>query len=596
MMTMMKMNASLLLLLLLPSAALGFALSKGLQQQQSKTVFAPAATGRPALTNLHYIHSSPYDSYSADSSPATTVITASSSSAALFDPRIIPASQGLVLTESNQQQEQQQQKSSSNSQQKRPSSTSRSSSSSFHARNNGSSASTATASSLLNNRHSASDWWYNVRSLPHSKVLREVRSPVLAVAGWSLVVSVLYKVLSSSSSSSSTGWMSSMASAMCIPATAHGFLVSALGLLLVFRTNSAYQRFYEGRKIWQDVLSIARNLSRTLHLYTNDVGVERKQYMLQLLAAYPYLLRHHIRPGCLCENKPTKKPLDEQHRLVLREPAFVTVETRYEGDSLSGGQTTAASSSAECWVDRRKLPWCLFSSAPTASSSPSSASKKQGRRHRSASITSDLDQIASARNRPLWICDKIARQVVSIPYSDNFTSRERLALLSQVDKLTNAIGQCERIQQTAVPLNYARHSLRSLTLWLFTLPFCMVKDLGLLLTAPATAGIAWLLLGVYQIGYSIEDPFAGSLRLSILCDAIRRDVLEDNSKVNNNLIYKDEEDFEDEQEDEQENDVLTTTPPRTIFEDSDFLPAAPITMKQVNGQWAVVANTSGAGQ
>jgi hypothetical protein len=34
-----------------------------------------------------------------------------------------------------------------------------------------------------------------------------------------------------------------------------------------------------------------------------------------------------------------------------------------------------------------------------------------------------------------------------------------------------------------------------------------------------------LLFGVYQIGYSIEDPFQGSLRLSILCDAIRKDVL-----------------------------------------------------------------------
>lgn len=34
-------------------------------------------------------------------------------------------------------------------------------------------------------------------------------------------------------------------------------------------------------------------------------------------------------------------------------------------------------------------------------------------------------------------------------------------------------------------------------------------------------------LGVYEIGYAIEDPFQGSLRLSILCDTIRRDVLAD---------------------------------------------------------------------
>ena len=39
--------------------------------------------------------------------------------------------------------------------------------------------------------------------------------------------------------------------------------------------------------------------------------------------------------------------------------------------------------------------------------------------------------------------------------------------------------------------------------------------------------MSWLLFGVYEIGYTIEDPFQGTLRLSILCDGIRRDVLGD---------------------------------------------------------------------
>jgi hypothetical protein len=42
-----------------------------------------------------------------------------------------------------------------------------------------------------------------------------------------------------------------------------------------------------------------------------------------------------------------------------------------------------------------------------------------------------------------------------------------------------------------------------------------------------TGGMSWLLFGVYEIGYTIEDPFQGTLRLSILCDGIRRDVLGD---------------------------------------------------------------------
>ena len=91
----------------------------------------------------------------------------------------------------------------------------------------------------LHNRHSASDWLYNIQSFPQSKVLREIRNPVLAVTGWSFAVSVIYRLCQSSSSS----LFNVLALHMSIPGTAHSFLVSALGLLLVFRTNSAYQRF-----------------------------------------------------------------------------------------------------------------------------------------------------------------------------------------------------------------------------------------------------------------------------------------------------------------------------------------------------------------
>ena len=95
-----------------------------------------------------------------------------------------------------------------------------------------------------------------------------------------------------------------------------------------------------------------------------------------------------------------------------------------------------------------------------------------------------------------------------------------------MDKLSRLIGDCERIHQTAVPLNYARHSLRALTLWLISLPFALVKDLQYV-TGPALFLVSWLLFGVYEIGYAIEDPFQGTLRLSIICDTIRRDVLGD---------------------------------------------------------------------
>ena len=64
------------------------------------------------------------------------------------------------------------------------------------------------------------------------------------------------------------------------PQTPHVLLGSALGLLLVFRTNTAYSRFWEGRKIWEQVATTCRALSRYSYLYERDIGKEKTQRVM----------------------------------------------------------------------------------------------------------------------------------------------------------------------------------------------------------------------------------------------------------------------------------------------------------------------------
>lgn len=94
----------------------------------------------------------------------------------------------------------------------------------------------SSARSTSRSHYSASDWFYNLKTWKNSSVLREIRNPVMALSAWATFVSVVHKVLLM------TG-KTAMAGNLCIPPLAHSFLVSSLGLLLVFRTNSAYQRF-----------------------------------------------------------------------------------------------------------------------------------------------------------------------------------------------------------------------------------------------------------------------------------------------------------------------------------------------------------------
>ncbi|MBC7924965.1 MAG: hypothetical protein H7039_04840 [Bryobacteraceae bacterium] len=49
---------------------------------------------------------------------------------------------------------------------------------------------------------------------------------------------------------------------VAIPSLLHTLVGTALGLLLVFRTNASYDRFWEGRKLWGGIVNETRNLIR----------------------------------------------------------------------------------------------------------------------------------------------------------------------------------------------------------------------------------------------------------------------------------------------------------------------------------------------
>ena len=200
--------------------------------------------------------------------------------------------------------------------------------------------------------------------------------------------------------------------------------------------------FQEGRKTWEQLLNTCRDITRMTSVYEREVGSKKKQRIQRLLAAFPYLLHHHIQPRCL-DHSHCEELNDTPHALLLSEPRPIhTVRSK------------SKKTSRECWVDKRSLPWCLL---------PDSV----------------LTKCAQSHNRPLWVSDRLALESTDIKYCDNWTSRERLDLLKHASKLSECIGNCERIHQTAVPLNYARHALRSLTLWSFTLPFGLIDKLGL---------------------------------------------------------------------------------------------------------------------
>ncbi|MFM7365081.1 MAG: bestrophin family protein [Cuspidothrix sp.] len=71
-----------------------------------------------------------------------------------------------------------------------------------------------------------------------------------------------------------------------------------LGLLLVFRTNTAYERFWEGRKCWGTMVNTIRNLSRQIWVSIYEKEPEDKDNKiaaLNLLVAFAVATKLHLR-------------------------------------------------------------------------------------------------------------------------------------------------------------------------------------------------------------------------------------------------------------------------------------------------------------
>ena len=71
----------------------------------------------------------------------------------------------------------------------------------------------------------------------------------------------------------------------------HSSLGMVISLLLVFRTNTAYERWWEGRKIWGGLVNSSRNLA----LKIKALVPEESGYFAVMIPNFAYALKNHLR-------------------------------------------------------------------------------------------------------------------------------------------------------------------------------------------------------------------------------------------------------------------------------------------------------------
>lgn len=83
------------------------------------------------------------------------------------------------------------------------------------------------------------------------------------------------------------------------PGSFLGAMGILLSLLLIFRTNTAYDRFYEGRQAWGTLVNNSRNLAIFFNAVLPQNDRESRQFFAKAISNFPFALKNHLRdmPG-----------------------------------------------------------------------------------------------------------------------------------------------------------------------------------------------------------------------------------------------------------------------------------------------------------
>jgi ion channel-forming bestrophin family protein len=103
--------------------------------------------------------------------------------------------------------------------------------------------------------------------------------------------------------------------------TVHSLLGIVLGLFLVFRTNSAYDRWWEGRRLWGGMVNSTRNFALKLNAYLPKGDFDEREWFAKMIPNFAFAMKEHLRKGVqFSELEPVSDTFNEDLKKFAHRP------------------------------------------------------------------------------------------------------------------------------------------------------------------------------------------------------------------------------------------------------------------------------------
>jgi len=127
----------------------------------------------------------------------------------------------------------------------------------------------------------------------------------------------------------------------------------------------------------------------------------------------------------------------------------------------------------------------------------------------------ELEGLLGSAHRPNY-CMQVMSEIIKASNTDTIPASK---MDENMSIFHDCVGACERILRTPIPVSYTRHTSRILILYLGLLPMALWSMCGWA-TVPVMIVMSFMMLGIEEIGVSIEEPFT-MLSLDAMCGTIQ---------------------------------------------------------------------------
>ena len=284
--------------------------------------------------------------------------------------------------------------------------------------------SNANARSLLGEKTGSEAWLEVLLSTGRSRILQRISGHL----GWTVAAATAFTgLLGAARGGYLPADVTAAVEGLTLPPLAHESVGTVIALLLAFRVQQAYERFWDGRELWASVYSDTRGLVRLASCVAAEAegggdGLGEADAVVALAAAWPYALKQHLR-GELNEKELT----DAADALLLTQDERLLMAVDIDTSALDGG-------------DKKK--------------GSKGAAQRKARRLK---VRQQLRRATRTSNVALGTLRALTAAVLPLRSHGDLLWWQ---LDSHVAGMTSTLGKAEKIKSTPAPLSYSRHVSR----------------------------------------------------------------------------------------------------------------------------------------